>query len=340
MQQNYTFHIHGLHCASCVLLTEHTLQEVRGVVCAKTSLAERTIQVTGDFEKGAEEDVMQTLADVLRPHGYTLALEKQMNPARWSEFIFAVPAALSFIVVFVLLQKFGVVNLIHISHITYGTAFVVGLVASISTCMAVVGGLVLSLSASFAKEGDRVRPQLLFHVARLCAFFLFGGIIGVLGSVFQFGPTGMLVLGLLVATVLCILGLNLLEVFPWMRRFQLTMPQAFGRQTHRWKTLNHSLTPILVGIMTFFLPCGFTQSMQIYTLTTGNFWKGGFTMLAFALGTAPVLALLSFSALGIRNMAHTGVFFKTVGLVILFFSLFALVNTLAGAGIISPLFNF
>jgi hypothetical protein len=29
--------------------------------------------------------------------------------------------------------------------------------------MAVVGGLLLSMSATFAKEGDKVKPQLMFH---------------------------------------------------------------------------------------------------------------------------------------------------------------------------------
>ncbi|MBP6911491.1 sulfite exporter TauE/SafE family protein [Patescibacteria group bacterium] len=48
-----------------------------------------------------------------------------------------------------------------------------------------------------------------------------------------------------------------------------------------------------MGIGTFFLPCGFTQSMQVYTLSTGSFLAGGLTMLSFALGTLPMLLLLS-----------------------------------------------
>ena len=80
--------------------------------------------------------------------------------------------------------------------------------------------------------------------------------------------------------------------------------------------------------------------MQIYTLTTGNFLKGGLTMLSFALGTLPVLALLSFSSLGIQKKTQSGVFFKTAGLIVLFFAIFNLINTFAGAGIIDPVFNF
>ena len=180
----------------------------------------------------------------------------------------------------------------------------------------------------------------MFHIGRLVSFFFLGEVIGVLGSVFQLGANGMLILGLIVALVLFILGFNLLDVFPWAKKLQLTVPTELGKRIHGLKNVNHILTPFVVGALTFFLPCGFTQSMQIYTLTTGSFWRGGLTMLSFALGTLPVLAILSFSALGIQKKAQSGVFFKTVGLIVIFFAIFNLLNTLAGAGIIDPVFSF
>jgi sulfite exporter TauE/SafE len=63
-------------------------------------------------------------------------------------------------------------------------------------------------------------------------------------------------------------------------------------------------------------------------------------MFAFALGTLPVLALLSFSSLGIHKKAQSGIFFKTAGLIVIFFAIFNLINTLAGASIIDPVFSF
>ena len=338
--KTYTFHVNGMHCSSCVILTESELKDVKGITNAKTSLKDNSVEVMGEFDDKPQEQVMSELSEVLKPHGYSLALEKEAKTVKWSEFAIAIPIALLFVVLFMLLQKLGIVNLVNTSDVGYGTAFVIGLIASISTCMAVVGGLVLSMSANFAKEGDKVHPQVMFHAGRLVSFFLLGGVIGMLGSVFQFGATGMLVLGLLVAIILLILGLNLLDVFPWAKRLQLTMPNRLGAQVHGLKKVNHLLTPLLVGIVTFFLPCGFTQSMQIYTLTTGSFIKGALTMLVYALGTLPMLALLSFSSLGIHKKAQSGVFFKTAGLIVIFFSIFNLINTLVGAGIISPVFNF
>lgn len=335
-----TFHVNGMHCNSCVVLTESELKEVPEISKVKASLKHLNVEVTGEFGDKNPEHIARDLSEVLKPHGYTLSLEKQKHSAKWSDFRISLPVAGAFIVLFIGLQKLGIVNLITASDVSYSTAFVIGLIASISTCMAVVGGLVLSVSANFALTGDKVRPQVLFHIGRLASFFILGGAIGALGSAFQLGTTGTFVLSFIVAIVLLILGINLLDVFPWAKKFQPTIPSLIGKHVYDLKNINHTLTPLLIGITTFFLPCGFTQSMQIYTLTTGSFLTGSLIMFTFALGTLPVLALLSFSSLGIHKKAQSGVFFKTAGLVVIFFGIFNLINALAAAGIIPPLFSF
>lgn len=338
--KTYTFHVNGMHCNACVVLTESELNDLPEVSKAKSSLATHSVEVTGNFGDKEPEHIARDLSEVLKPHGYTLSLEKQNHSVKWSDFRIALPIAFGFIALFIILQKLGIVNLVTASEVSYGTAFVLGLIASVSTCMAVVGGLVLSMSANFAKEGDKVRPQVLFHIGRLVSFFLLGGAIGVLGSAFQLGATGTFVLSFIVAIVLLILGINLLDVFPWAKKLQPTIPAFIGKRVHGLKNVNHTLTPVLVGVATFFLPCGFTQSMQIYTLTTGSFFSGAMIMFIFALGTLPVLALLSFSSLGIHKKAQSGVFFKTAGLVVIFFGIFNLINALVAVGIIPPLFSF
>jgi sulfite exporter TauE/SafE len=329
-----------MHCNACVILTESELTDLPEVSKAKSSLASHSIEVIGNFGDKEPEHIARDLSEVLKPHGYTLTLEKQEHSTRWSDFRIAFPIAIAFFAVFILLQKLGIVNLITSSEVGYGTAFFIGLIASISTCMAVVGGLVLSMSANFAKENDKVRPQILFHAGRLVSFFILGGLIGTIGSAFQLGTMGIFILGLVVGFVMLLLGINLLDVFPWAKKLQPVIPSFIGRRVHGLKNMNHTFTPILVGIATFFLPCGFTQSMQIYTLTTGSFLTGALIMFTFALGTLPVLALLSFSSLGIHKKAQSGVFFKTAGLVVIFFGIFNLINALVAAGIIPPLFSF
>lgn len=335
----YTFHIQGMHCRSCVALTEGELMDVPEVTHAESSLKTHTVDVTGEFGERTPVQIATYLSEPLKKHGYTLHVEKQAHHIRWDDFTLAIPFAAVFIALFIALQKLGIVNLAGGGEMTYVTAFVIGLIASVSTCMAVVGGLVLSLSATYAKEGAPLRPQILFHVGRLVSFFVLGGFIGLLGSAFQISSTGTFVLGVVVALILLILGLNLLDVFPWTKRLLPTLPTSWSRSAKRLKSVNSTVTPLILGAATFILPCGFTQSMQLYSLGTGSFIEGALTMTVFALGTLPVLALLSFGSLSIKKI-QTGVFYKTAGLVVIFFGLFNLLSSFVAMGLIAPLFNF
>ena len=330
--KKYTFHVHGMHCNACALMIESELQDLSYISQVQVSLKHHSLEVVGEFGDKTLEQIAEELTLVLKPHGYSISLEKGQIEKRWKDFKVAIPVAIGFALVFVLLQKLGIVNLVGGGNVTYGTAFVIGIIASLSTCMAVVGGLVLSMSATFAKEGDKVRPQLMFHVGRLIAFFVLGGIIGTIGSAFTLGTSGIFVMSLIIAVVMIILGINLLDVFSWVKRLQPSMPKFIAKRAHGISNLNHTLTPVLVGIATFFLPCGFTQSMQLYTLTTGSFLEGGLTMLSFALGTLPILALISFSSFSIQNSKKSGVFFKSAGLIVILFALFNFINALVVIG--------
>ncbi len=343
-ERTMTFYVSGMHCSACVLLTESELGEMSHISRVRSSLHSQTIEVTGMFGDKTLEMIAVELTAPLKTHGYIVSAEKpgttKSGIGKWSDFRIAIPVAIGFAIVFVLLQKLGIVNMVNASNVTYGTAFAIGIVASLSTCMAVVGGLVLSMSATFAKDGDRVRPQIMFHVGRIVAFFILGGVIGAIGSAFTLNVSATFILNLIIGMIMLILGLNLLEIFPWAKKLQPSMPKFIGKYAHGVAKLNHTLTPLLVGAATFFLPCGFTQSMQIYALTTGSFFHGGSMMLAFALGTLPVLALVSFSSFSMNGSTRSGVFFKSAGLVVILFAIFNIINSLVVIGFLPPIFDF
>jgi len=339
-QKKYKFHVHGMHCNACVLMIESELHDLPNISNAKSSLKDHSVEIFGEFGDKLDIMIAEELSIVLSKHGYTLSLEKQIKETKWSDFRIALPIAIAFIVLFIILQKIGIVNLINSSNVTYSTAFIIGIIASLSTCMAVVGGLVLSMSATFAKDGDRVKPQILFHIGRLLSFFILGGIIGVIGSAFALNGTMTFILSLIIGIVMLIMGINLLDTFHWAKRLQISTPRFISKHAIGVSKFNHTFTPFLIGIVTFFLPCGFTQSMQIYTLSTGSFISGALTMSAFALGTLPVLALISFSSMTINKSSKAGIFFKTAGLIVIAFAIFNLINSMAAIGIIRPLFNF
>jgi len=115
-----------------------------------------------------------------------------------------------------------------------------------------------------------------------------------------------------------VLRINPLDLFPFFRKLQFRIPKKFSKRITGIENISNKYTPVLLGILTFFLPCGFTQSMQINAMTSGNFVGGGLTMLVFALGTFPVLALISFTSVKFAHSLRSGIFFKTAGFIVIF----------------------
>ena len=339
-QKTYKFHIKGTCCKSCALMTESELKEFPYIRDVKASANSNLVEVIGDFGDKLPDDIALELNTVLVKHGYTLSVKKQKKEIKWSEFNIAIPITILFVIFYIFLQKIGLVNLINISKISYSAAFIIGIIASLSSCMAVVGGLLLSMSATFAKEGNKLKPQIFFHIGRIVSFFILGGVIGALGSAFQLNVIGVFLLNFIIAIIMLILGINLLDIFHWAKKLEPGMPKFISKHVFDVSKLNHTLTPALVGVATFFFPCGFTQSMQIFTLSTGSFSQGAFTMLSFALGTFPVLALISFSSFSIQKISRSGIFFKTAGLIVILFAIFNLINALAVINILPPIFYF
>ncbi len=332
--KKYTFHVKGTHCASCKILIEDVLKEQGFIKDVQVDLKKETVQIETDSEQSVEE-LAEILTSKIKQNGYILSVEKnqEKDDVIWK----AVPIGLAFLVLFFILQKSGILNLGIGGQTTPLTSFIIGLIASVSSCLAIVGGLVLSLSAKIEQDEDSgavKKTFILFHAGRLIGFALLGGILGLIGEAVGISFAFSAILGLIASAVMIILGLNLIGV---IKKNKLTLPSnifSFFR-----KVEHATLSPIIVGVGTFFLPCGFTQSMQVAALGSGSFMSGLLIMFLFALGTLPVLALLSFGSASFANSKHAPLFFKVSGVVVIGLGLFAFLAGLAGLGIINPLFN-
>lgn len=215
-----------------------------------------------------------------------------------------------------------------------------GLTAGVSTCMAMVGGLVLGFSASHAAALDargaslpsfrvRMRPQVAFNVGRILGFGLLGAVLGSLGSAVSLPTRLMGVLALAVAVVMFLLGVRLTGISPrmaaWSPRLPAGLAGLLGIDTAATRPYSDSRTA-LVGAATFFLPCGFTQAVQVYALSTGSPLSAGLIMATFALGTTPgLLAVASVPEIATGRTRATVL--QVVGVVVL---TFALLNVTSG----------
>ncbi|MFA5841231.1 MAG: sulfite exporter TauE/SafE family protein [Candidatus Paceibacterota bacterium] len=333
--KKYKFHVSGTHCASCKILIEDILGEQDFVKNPQVDLKKEIVEIETESEKNADE-LAEILTSKIKQNGYTLSVEKVILEKKDDVIWTAVPIGLVFLALFFLLQKSGFLNLGIGGQTTPQASFIIGLIASVSSCLAIVGGLVLSLSAKIEQDDkeNTKKPFILFHLGRLLSFGILGGVLGLIGEAVGINFVFSSILGIIASTVMILLGLNLVGVF---KKSTLTLPShlfSFFR-----KVEHATWAPLFVGIGTFFLPCGFTQSMQVAALSSGTFTSGFLIMLAFALGTLPMLALLSFGSASFAHSKHAPLFFKVAGVVVIGLGIFALLAGLAGLGIINPLFN-
>jgi sulfite exporter TauE/SafE len=317
-------------------LIEDVLKEQDFIKNANVNLNQEIVEVETESEKSAEE-ITQILNPKIKPNGYTLSVEKIEKEKKGDDVLWqAIPLGLIFLGLFFLLQKSGIMNFGFGGQVTPTTSFIVGLVASVSSCLAIVGGLVLSLSAKVAQDenGSNKKPFILFHAGRLSGFAILGGVLGLIGETLGISFLFSAILGLLASAVMIILGLNLVGVF---EKNRITLPSNIF--SYFRKVEHTAFAPVLIGLGTFFLPCGFTQSMQVVALSSGSFVAGMLIMFAFALGTLPMLSLLSFGSSSFANSKYAPLFFKSSGVVVLGLGIFALLSGLAALGVINPIFN-
>jgi len=335
--KKYTFHVAGTHCPSCKILIEDILSEENFIINPNVDLKKETVTIETESDQSPEA-MAQVLNVKVKANGYILSVEKIVQENKSDDVIWkAIPIGLVFLILFFILQKSGILNLGIGGKTTSVTSFIIGLIASVSSCLAIVGGLILSLSAKVAQDESTKtskRQFVLFHGGRLVGFAILGGLLGLLGEAIGVSFTFSAILGIIASCVMILLGLNLTGV---IKKNKVTLPT--GIFAYFRKVEHSTFAPMLVGVGTFFLPCGFTQAMQVAALSSGSFLSGLLIMLSFALGTLPMLALLSFGSVSFAHGKHAPLFFKSSGVIVMGLGIFALLAGLAGLGIINPLFN-
>lgn len=332
--KKYTFYVSGTSCNSCKLFIEETLNALPGVSNVNINIDKGL--ATLESEGPDEKLLLKILNKSMEGKRYIFSLDKTIiEKNKSSDIWIALVIGILFLVLFFVLQKSGVLNFGIGKGVTPVTSFLIGAVASLSSCLAIVGGLVLSLSAKVAKDNsNNKKPIIMFHFGRVFGFAILGGVLGLVGEVVGINYVFSGILGIIASLVMISLGINLIGIF---RNNLVTLPSfifSFFR-----KIEHETYTPLLIGLGTFFLPCGFTQSMQITALSSGSFIAGAMIMFSFVLGTFPVLALVSFGSLSFAESRFAPLFFKSAGVVVIGLGLFSLLAGLAGLGIIDPLFT-
>lgn len=328
MSNKLVVNIAGLHCKACEILSENRLNKINNVVGSKVNFRTGQAEIFYDNEQPDLSEIRRALKEI----GYRLDENSPKQKAGAGPDTAWLSTGLLIIIVFLLIRQFNFFDLSGLisSEFSWPLALLVGLIAGVSTCLALVGGLTLGVAANYAKTNpdasprQKFYPHLIFNAGRVIGFFLLGGLLGLLGSTIKVSPIINGFLTIFIGVIILILGLRLLDIFPSINKLDFSLPKIFGRKIKSDK-------PFLLGALTFFLPCGFTQAMQIYALASGSFFSGGLIMSLFALGTVP--GLLGLGGLtSVLSGKKSKLFFQLSGAVVI---LFALINLNNGLNLVS-----
>jgi sulfite exporter TauE/SafE len=193
-------------------------------------------------------------------------------------------------------------------------AFITGLTTGGLSCLAVQGGLLASslahqieqdyLQQAAHKRKQRSKknqptprsnsaiPIFLFLIAKIVAYTLLGALLGLVGSYLTLSPATRAVLMILIGIFMLGNALRMFNVHPIFRYFSVEPPKFITRYIRRTAKGTDTFTPLFLGALTVFIPCGVTQAMMAAALGTGSMVMGAALMFAFTLGTARLFSRL------------------------------------------------
>ena len=330
MSKKEIIYLQGMTCVSCEVLIADELKEIGGISQVKADHKKQVAYITHELDQIPLPDIQRRLNKI----GYAASLEKlaqsKIQKFSFKHWAYAVFVVLGLYLVYAYLKWIGVLDALNVDTqaVGYGTAILVGIVASLSTCLAVVGAVVMSFGALYKQDsGEKTspwtqwKPHVLFHIGRLTSFAVLGGLLGIMGSQFTVSTGFMGWFTIVVAIILLMRGLQIGGILSSVTRFGIHLPKGSMKLWNKMKSSKHPLMPVVLGAFTFVLPCGFTQSMQLLAIASGSFVSGLLLMFLFALGTVPVLLFVG-KASSKADKKERPIFQKSIALIVILFAWF------------------
>ena len=334
--------VDGMTCRSCEVRLGRALRRVPGVLSASASAARGVVRVT--THAAPDADLRAALDAAVVGAGYAVGRRRawvSRDRDVWRD-VGVVLGLVALARVAGLEEATGRLGEAAMSG-SLVLVVLLGVAAGLSTCMALVGGLVLGVAARHAERhpeatrAQRLRPPLAFGAGRLAGFAVGGLVLGLVGSAVQLSGGAVALLTLVVSAAMVAVGLQLTGVSPRLAGLSPALPAAVARLVPGARPGSgpgpySDARAAGLGAATFLLPCGFTQAVQLYALSTGAPLRAAVVMALFAVGTAPGLLGLGGLTSAVRGRGAPR-FFRLAGVVVL---AFAAVNVTGALTVLSP----
>ncbi len=328
-EQKLEIGIEGMTCRACEIKIERKFKEVAGIT--KVDVNARTGMATVHYQ--GETPSVKLLNSVITEYGYRATSDTIIRRER-PTFVQLIGLFTLVLLAGSLLSRLGLLrpNVALGAGVSLWAVFMLGLVAASSSCVAMTGGLLLSSAAKFNERYggtsriSKMKPTFLFVFGRIIGYAGFGALIGLVGSALSPSPLVTGIITVVAALYMLFMGLEMLGLAPaWLHKFMPRLPKSWGHKVMNLEKKEHRLTPTLLGAGTFFLPCGFTQALQLYALSTGNPFQSALLLGMFAIGTAPALLALGWVSGSLKGKWGQW-FFKLSGAIVIVLGLWNIQN--------------
>ncbi|MDP2813912.1 MAG: sulfite exporter TauE/SafE family protein [Erysipelotrichaceae bacterium] len=295
-----TLQIEGMTCVGCENKIESTLRKFSGIVRVKANYTTNSVLVAF-----AEQDItLREIKKAIESLGYKIKnsanIQNKKNESSGNTIDKLLDILTIFLTMYLLYHfahLFGLLNVFNVFPeakigMSYGVLFVIGVLTSVH-CVAMCGGINISQCLpKGVSEGsitsNQWMPSFLYNSGRVVSYTIIGGIVGALGSVVSFSGSAKGIVAIVASIFMMIMGINMLNLFPSLRKFNLRMPKFFARMIGKEKAVSKN-RPFYIGLLNGLMPCGPLQAMQLYALSTGDPIKGALAMFVFSLGTVPLM---------------------------------------------------
>lgn len=186
------------------------------------------------------------------------------------------------------MDGFELLGKLNQENVGYGLIFLIGVLASFH-CIGMCGGLVVTYTAKQQTSCISSVSHWQYNLGRLVSYTVIGGILGGFGSFFGINPTFTGTITIIAGGFMVLMGLSLLTNFKWFKKIQIRTPKAIAKYLYSNSEKKKPKTPLIIGLLNGFMPCGPLQAMQLYALATGSITQGALTMALYAAGTIPLM---------------------------------------------------
>jgi len=288
-------YVNGMHCPSCDVLIKDKFEESNNIVNVKPDFKKQKVEVfyTGSLNR-------ELLNEKIKNFGYEIVdgelIEVEPFGKRLLE---ALAIAVIMLILYLIASELNIIPSFNFfGNLSLLTIFLIGLVASTSTCMTTSGALYLSLinksktNSNSQNNNNNLSKAIFFNLGRIFSYGFFGFLAGLIGKALITNLNFGSFLTLLAGIFMMLLGLDMVKILS----IGAIIPSGLNKAI--FENLEHKLmkyprrAPFFLGALTYILPCGFTQAVQVYALGVGSPIQSAVTMIVFAIGTTPALLLV------------------------------------------------